>query len=362
MRFDTNSAARLLQYFFRVIPAIRHLSVAMDDEQIPCFLRSCFLKNINSEPVTGFYSGVSALSAAYYALCPGTDYKSALAFIHNLFTLSEILEAYRLQKNITDEHEIRKLFGCLLSAVDPARNTICYLNTNLNDMKLSRYDNNKRTCLSDQCRLQLATLPSFSLVSHKLKKYMQLYIDFKAYSYYPETLRNQYFEAWSSSYLKCYRQITFWEFCAASSSLTGIAAMYSAASNPQLSKTDVILLDEVCFPWLCGFESLLCSYISDRICYDKSLKFTSFYNNLKACEERIIFFGSKAAEACMKLNPGEREFYLSYLKFLTVMFLSDSEADFGLKKISSRNIKKNLLDSDIFSYYLCKFLRMFYKL
>ena len=342
----TDSIAQILQYSAKALPEMLRTETDTAEFLKPCLLQPGPAMGTADEATHAFRHRLPALCAGFFAFHPNADFKSTLSFINSLYTLSDILEAYRSKKNITDESEIRRLFCCLSGAVDPSRGAGCspYFPAggakSLSGVQSLEGEAGKASCLSNHCRMLLATLPSFPLAAQKLKKYMQLYIDMKTYSHCHRSIRDEYLEAWSGNYLKRYHDISRWEFCAASSSLTGIAAMYAAASNPNLTRIDVYLLDEALFPWLNGLESLLFAYISDRMRDTEELCLTSFYKNLKECEVRILFFARRAEEVCMKLK--ESEFYLTYIKFMTAMFLADTEADFGLKRISSRNIREGI--------------------
>jgi tetraprenyl-beta-curcumene synthase len=171
-----------------------------------------------------------------------------------------------------------------------------------------------------------------------MKKYVQFFIDLQAYRYYPPLASVEMLKVWSSGYLQRYHDISWWEFCAAADSLSGILTMYAAASGPNLSGDEVALLDEACFPWLCGLESLLRSVLQMRTQEAEGLNFASFYSNLKECEERILFFAEKASASFMKLRNGVE--YCNILKALISFYLTEPEAEFGMLKLASSYILK----------------------
>lgn len=353
----TDSIARFLQYGFKVLPEVHSLTAGIAEGQKLCISQAQSASIANVDAAIPEQPDAAVLCSSFFALYPGADKKSTLLFIILLHSLSKTLEAYRFKKDISCEAEIRRLYGCLSCAVDPSRSAGCPLG----NLSKASSDQKKEPvlslCLSDQCRLQLAFLPSYPLVAPKLKKYMQFYIDLQSYRHYPARIREEYLKTWSNYYLKRYREISCWEFCAASDSLLGIVAMYASAADPNLTPEDIKLLDEACFPWLCGLDSLLHSYIHARFSQIENLNFTSFYENLKLCEERILFFTSKAEEACKKLK--ESSFYMMLINILTGIYLADSEANFGMYKIASLNILKKCSAQAIVYRNACKLLHFY---
>lgn len=352
------SVIQFLQYSLKALPELRQQNLDTNGQNI---CPACVHRNASNgtETVSPAEEPLKAklLGTSFFALHPGTDLKNTLSFILSLYKLSDTLAAYRAKAGITEEPELRRLYSCLSGAVDPSRSTSCAF-ANLSKAVCSGQKSEPAhfLCMSDQCRLQLAVLPSFSLVAPKLKKYMQFHVDLHSYMYYPEETRREYLQTWSDYYLKRYRGISVMEFCAASDSLLGIIAMYASASNPKLTSLELKLLDEACFPWLCGLESLLHSYIALRLSENSNrLNFCSHYKNLKDCEERLTYFAKKAEEACMKLKEGN--FYVSLIRMLLGMYLSEPEANFGMFRLTSLNIIKNGPRRSMLFCNGCKLLR-----
>lgn len=332
-----------MRYVLKILPEAQKQFALTQKIQELCFLRekrSLAAVSPADSPETGMTRCV--LPCILSAQLGGTDMEGFISFALSVLSISMMLENYRHNRDIAQEMEIRRLYGCLSRAVDPSRNGNCpMLHSIKNEPKPGVSDNNDpsvQTCLSDRCRLQLAVLPSYGLVAPKMKKYMQFFIDLQAYRYYPPLASVEMLKVWSSGYLQRYHDIDWWEFCAAADSLSGILTMYAAASGPNLSSDEVALLDEACFPWLCGLESLLRSVLRMRAQKAEGLNFTSFYSNLKECEERILFFVEKASESFMKLRNGEE--YCSILKAMISFYLTEPEAGFGMLKLASSFILK----------------------
>jgi len=298
------------------------------------------------DPLSGMFA-VRQACCFLFSICPGADYRDLVPFISSLHLIAVTLEKYRKKKNITDEKEIRDLLGCLSAAADPSRNLPQsgipgILACNMQDADTGRRDTHAKNrpplmCHAEQCRLKLAVLPSYTQVSAKIKKYMQMYIDVQSYRHYPPIISMDLLKTWSSNYLKRYRDISCWELCAAADSFLGIAAMFAAASVPDITEEEVLLLDEFCFPWLCGFCSMLGSVVSLRMWPDSDgLNFSSFYKSLKECEERLIFFAENTGAACLKLRNSS--LYLLIMKAAAGLYLSDPEAGFGMLRLTVSNI------------------------
>ncbi len=329
-----------IRYGIKILPEVREQQALTKRMQELCFLgeKKSLAAAISPEdaPEPGILPWILPV------LLHGTDMEGFIAFALPVLSICGLIENYRHNKDISQEIEIRRLYSCLSCAVDPTRNGSCPMLHSIKN-EPHRYTSNgsepsAQTCLSDRCRLQLAVLPSYKLVAPKMKKYIQFFIDLQSYRYYPPQASVEMLKVWSSGYLQRYRDINWWEFCAASDSLFGIFTMYTAAAGPELSNEEVALLDEACFPWLCGLDSLLRSFLRLRVQEVEGLNFASFYSNLKECEERITFFAEKAAASFMKLRNGE--IYRSILKASISLYLTEPEAEFGMLKLASSSILK----------------------
>ncbi|MEN6316962.1 MAG: DUF2600 family protein [Clostridiaceae bacterium] len=356
---NTDSIIRFLQYSFKVLPELRRQAAGIANRKNLC-IAPCIRNQtaLSKETEKRERPDNSLLASSLFALYPGADTKSTLSFILSLYTLSDTLRTYRSTAGISNETEIHSLYHCMSSAADPSRSKGCALTNRIDHVPVTKKEEAAIPCLSDQCRLQLAIVPAFQLVAPKLKKYMQLYVDMQSYRYYTEASHmGHHLEEWSEYYLKRYPGISCWEFCAACDSLLGIAAMYAAATDSKVTPEEIRLLDEGCFPWLCGLDSLLHAYLCERITNSTGhFNFTSFYGNLKACEERILFFGSKAEEACMKLK--ESSFFMHLVRNMTGLYLTDPDASFGMYRLVSLNILKKSSYHSALHNNACRLMRL----
>lgn len=411
-------AAYFLRYIRQVLPEARRQLETINEKTVNCIPASFIQKSqANDGSMPGHFS-TDKLCSLLFTMIPGVEAKGFVTFILSLYALDEALDEYRRSKGIYDELEIRKLMGCLSAAADPSRSLICDLKEaaepkdkagrkNKDDQKdtvdrksaydhmdtvdrksaedykdaanLKMADDRNNTahiiswstgksgiessritpvCHAERCRLQLAVLPSFKLISGKIKKYIQFYIDLQAYRHYPAVISTNLLKTWSSNYLKRYNEISWWEFCASADTFTAIAAMYAAASTGDVTADEVRLLDEACFPWLCGFVSMLDSVIRARAALGmEAMNFSSFYSNLKECEERILFLAERAESALSELKGGI--IYVHLMKMAAGLYLSDPEASFGMLRIARSNIiRKCSLQTYCNLCSLIRFLRI----
>lgn len=341
-----SDAVFLYKYAVRVLPEAEKLF----DITWACFGSE---KREREEAQDARENGVDFLSlqcCCLLALFPGSDPNNAIAFITALYSLTRYLDALCRRNGIQDETAVRKLYPALQDAVDPERTTGGY------QFGYSLTAGKQVIKLVDQCKFCITALPSYKLVTGKMKKYVQLYIDLQTYRYLPPIIRREYMESWAGGYLKRYTDVSCWEFSAAAGSLMGILFMFAAASDPYLTPGDVNALDEACFPWICGLQKLLESYISarDSILAD-SLNFTSFYGNLKQCEERLDYFALRAAVRTSGLKSPE--FHAAVIRCLLALYLSDPRAFFGMYRLASGAVIRNGPSRTAFYWRVCRLLR-----
>lgn len=336
----------------KVLPEVRRQAEAVRAKEELCIPQYSTRDDPNAQISLTEHFDTQMLSCCLFTLFPGTELKAMISFILSLHTLKDLLENYRRTKDTVEEADVRTLYGCLACAADLSRSGTCVIPHSSKNTPSP----GKPQCLSDQCRLQLAILPSFKQVAPKIKKYMQLYVDLQSYRHYPSSVSKESLKTWCSSYLIRYPEISEWEFCAAADSFLGIAAMVAAASKSGITNEEVALLDEACFPWLSGLISILDAAIHTRTVGSiERLNFTSFYKNLRECEERILFFSGKAEKACLRLK--ESSLYIRLIKTMMGFYLTAPEANFGMFRLAAANIRKK---SSSPAYIIpCRLMRLF---
>lgn len=342
----TDAVSYFFRYYSKVLPEARRQEDVIKRKQRLCAPVPVYKNDKNRDDMRPGQFAAEKLCCLMFSLFPHTDMNGFLTFILSLYAIGEVLESHRIRKDIRDEHEIRSLFSCLSSAVDPTRSCVCSMAESSKEASpaVDTYDeeaddNALIRCNADQCRLRLAMLPSYIQTASRIKKYMQLYIDLQSYRHYPQIISKEALKTWSGHHLRRYDEMYWWEFCASADTFLGIAAMYAAASVPDITDEEIRVLDELCFPWLCGLVSLLGSAVSARTAIGiDELNFSSFYDNLKECEDRIMFFAARAEEACRKLK--DSSLYLRVIKAMAAIYISDPETNFSMLKLTASNIAK----------------------
>jgi len=292
-----------------------------------------------------------AQGGSIYALYPNVELKGAVKFIVSLQTISDYLDNLCDRVGVQSEASFRQLHISMLDAVDPNRKMSDYY-------KYYPYksDSGYLNRLVEECRSQVAKLPSYYLVQNIIKKYVHLYSDLQTYKHLAEDIREDHLKTWADYYAKQYPDISCWEFSAAAGSTLGMFVLFAAASDPNLTISEVKAIDSAYFPWICSLHILLDYYIDAQEDLQMGdLNFTNYYRNLKHCEERLSYFLKKSTEHCMTLRYPE--FHLTVVRGLLAMYLSDPKASWGLNKLASRNLL-NQGGKEIKLYYnICRMLR-----
>lgn len=271
-------------------------------------------------------------SACIFALSQKAFSKDTLGFITTLHHLCCFLDRVAEKDKPDDLAVIRRLYQPLSDAVDPDR---------ISAGCCEYFDGSKAaTCLkslTEACQGYICRLPSHKLVTGKMKKFAHLHIELQACRNQPVKTRSEHLVMWSEYYMRQFPDIAFWEFSAAADSLLGIYAMFTAASDPGLTENDVRELEQAYFPWICGLQKLFYHYIASREDMMMGhLNFTSYYKNLRHCEERLAYFMKKSLE--YSGLPAGHGIHSKVVKTMPALYLSDPGASFGLNRIASRNI------------------------
>jgi len=292
-----------------------------------------------------------AQGGSVYALYPKVDAPRMVKFVVAFQTISDYLDNLCDRAGVQDESAFRQLHLAMLDAVDPLRNI-----NNYYYYYPFKDDGGYLEQLVNECRKQIKDLPSYSLVIEYIKKYIHLYIDLQSYKHLSLKIREKCLKVWAGYYTDRYPDLGWWEFSAASGSTLGVFVMLASAFDESLTAENAAVLDHAYFPWICGLHILLDYYIDFQEDIQMGdLNFTSYYKNLKQCEERLAFFSENALNACSKLQY--EEFHLTVVKGLLAMYLSDPKAYSNMNKLVSKNlIKKGGRETALY-YHMCKILR-----
>lgn len=292
-----------------------------------------------------------AQGGCVYSLYPGVAMDNAIKLITAFQTISDYLDNLCDRTGVKDEQAFRQLHLSMLDAVDMEHGIHDYY-------KYYPYkkDNNYLYLLVNECRQQILKLPSYSRISDTVIKYVSLYSDLQVYKHLPGNIREARLIEWANKYLPHYPGISCWEFSAAAGSTLGMFVLFSAASDKALTPEDVKTMDNTYFPWVCGLHILLDYYIdAEEDLQTDDLNFTTYYKNIKQCEERISVFIENALKSCTSLRYPK--FHLTVIKGLLAMYISDPKARLAMHRTMSRSlIKKAGIETNIY-YKICRMLR-----
>ena len=292
-----------------------------------------------------------AQGGSIYALYPKVDTMRMVKLIVAFQTICDYLDNLCDRTGVKDESAFRQLHLAMLDAVDPIRgiNNYYYYYPYKNDGGYLEQ-------LVNECRKQIKELPSYNLVIEHIKKYIHLYIDLQSYKHLSIHIREKCLKVWADYYTGRYPGLSWWEFSAASGSTLGVFVMLASAFDKSLTPEKAAALDHAYFPWICGLHILLDYYIdSQEDTQMGDLNFTSYYKNLKHCEERLTLFSKNALKVCQNLQYGE--FHLTVVKGLLAMYLSDPKACSNMNRFASKSLVKKAGGETTLYYHMCKMLR-----
>jgi len=313
-------------------------------------------KYSNPEDISSSLKKLTSGEAGIYALYPGVNLDNALDFIISFQAIDCYINLICSNIKNKDEALFSRLYLSLRDAVDPKRKiSVGYLNG------LSNEDITIITKLIERCRNQVVMLSSYNLVITQLKKFIQMYSDFMTYSHLDKELRDKKIEEWVNRYYNENSGISKGEIVAASASPLLVFVLFACAHDPYLTKEEADNIWNAYFPWICGLHALLRHFVNvNGQMENSSINLTSYYKNLKMCEERIIFFIEKALESCNCLKYPK--FHSTIVKTIIALYLSDPQAYHGMNRIASTNIMKKSGSEARFYYNLCKLLRIYGRL
>lgn len=292
-----------------------------------------------------------AQGGSIYALYPGADQQKLIPFIVALQTISDYLDNLCDRTGIEDEQAFRQIHLAMTEALQPAgpiSDYYCYYP--------QHDDGGYLQSLVEECRFLLAGLPSYDLVQEHVVELAGLYSELQTYKHLPIPIREHKLIDWSRAYLRWYPSLSPWEFGAATGSTLGIFILCAAASNPNLSKAEVVQIKEAYFPWITALHILLDYFIDqDEDLKEGDLNFVAYYQSREDCSWRLSWFLQKSlAQAISLPHP---LFHLTVIQGLLAMYLSDPKTGRGeIGQISGKLIT-SAGTRTIFLHRVCCLLR-----
>ncbi|HEY9062897.1 MAG TPA: tetraprenyl-beta-curcumene synthase family protein [Pseudobacteroides sp.] len=294
-----------------------------------------------------------AQGGSVYALYPKAHMDETVKFIVSFQTISDYLDNLCDSAGIYDEKAFRQLHYAMQDAV-----TLGSKNSDYYRFYPYKEDNGYLNALVDRCKKQIAKLPSYDLIKEPLKKQVELYSDLQSLKHLSVNTREKKLQSWSIGYLPQYKEISTWEFSAATGSTLNIFLHFASAWDRHLTKEDVRSNEKAYFPWINGLHILLDYYIDYAEDIETNeLNFTSYYNDQKECEKRLMYFTDSSLNACAGLKYPE--FHTTIVKGLLAMYLSDPKAYKGFNRFTSKSILRNSGRTNTYFYHkVCKVLRL----
>lgn len=291
-----------------------------------------------------------------YSLYPGVQMDNTVRFIVSLQTISDYLDNLCDRAGVLDESAFRQLHLAMSDAIDP--NTVTHDYYHYYPFK---NDNGYLKALVEECKGRIRLLPAYKIIEEYVKKYIHLYSCLQIYKHLEPDLRESRLKRWIDSDLNRYSGFSWWELCAAAGSTLGVFILFAAAHDAGLTADEVKTIDEAYFPRVCGLHILLDYYIdSEEDLAGGDLNFTGYYKDLEQCKQRLALFIEQSTSKCMDLKYPD--FHITIIHGLLAMYLSDSRAVSGGRRIVSRRLIKAGGRQAVSYYHICRFLRFTGKL
>ncbi|REJ32151.1 MAG: DUF2600 domain-containing protein [Bacillota bacterium] len=221
-----------------------------------------------------------------------------------------------------------------------------------------------------QCRRCTARLPAYAVVRPYVRRLVGLYNDLQVYKHGPLAGRVPALERWFAGQTAAGGQRTadepwrpvltthlhWWEFAAAAGSTLGVFALFTAATNPNLTASDAERIVDAYFPWICGLHILL-DYLIDQEedAAGGDLNLVSFYPDGAAMRRRLTMFVREARRRARTLP--DAAFHTSIVQGLPGLYLSDAK----VHRLRMERLALRLLQAGgpaSFAYYLwCRWRR-----
>ncbi|MBC7339571.1 MAG: DUF2600 family protein [Firmicutes bacterium] len=215
----------------------------------------------------------------------------------------------------------RRLHDAMRAAVEPPLLPPGGIATAVEDLLL-------RTLVED-CHRNLAVLPSYRVVQAQTRRMVDLYCDLQSYKHLPPGRREATLKAWHARWSRrpgfvgeAARQLTWYEFAAASGSTLGMFALFRLAALPGVGAHQADAVVRAYFPYICGLHILL-DYLIDmeEDLASDDLNFVSPYRTWERARSVLTRFTRRALEAAATLP--DAWFHRTVVKGLLALYLSD---------------------------------------
>jgi len=210
--------------------------------------------------------------------------------------------------------------------------------------------------LVDECRSNIAALPSWERVQDEMLTLVKHYSNLQVHKHLMVELREDALKEWVEGEINPYPYLHWQEFAASCGSTLAVFALMGLASREKVSREEVETTVKAYFPWICGLHILLDYFIDrqeDREGGD--LNFTFYYSGSEEMINRLKLFIRQSHRAIVALP--EYGFAKTVVEGLLAMYLSDRkvrEQGFGEY---ARELMAESGTSTFRTYRICKMVR-----
>ena len=286
-----------------------------------------------------------------YSLYPGVNMDKMIELIVALQTISDYLDNLCDRTEIKEEKAFRQLHLAFTDALK--------VEGELSDYYLHysiKGDGGYLIKLVLTCRGCIEELPSYGLVQDHVLKLGKLYSELQIFKHLSIDEREKKVVDWTLPYLVQYKEVSSWEFAAATGSTLAVFILFAIASDGKSTEKNVSDILEVYFPWVCGLHILLDYFIDLKEDLEwGDLNFVNYYSSLEEGEERMKLFINNAMKGIAKLP--NNNFHLLVIQGLLALYLSDPKVASGAEADISRNLVRRGGNMANMMWKMCKHLR-----
>ncbi|MBM7541403.1 tetraprenyl-beta-curcumene synthase family protein [Amphibacillus cookii] len=287
-----------------------------------------------------------------YSVLSGARWREAVTFIVAYQTISDYLDNLCDRSDSLDPNDFRSLHQSMLDAITLSKSASSYY-----QFRKSQNDGGYLTELVQVCQKHLSTLSAYPVMKRYLIELARIYIDLQVHKHVDQServdrLKQMYKEA-------DYKELSWYEYSAATGSTLGIFCMVSYAFHGQLEKRQLDYIYQGYFPYLQGLHILL-DYLIDQNedRQEGDLNFCAYYPSVDKLEQRLLYFIERTKVAIKEMR--DLSFHRFIYQGLIALYLSDPKID---RVLSGARIKRQLLKAggikSVFFYYSIKWYNRF---
>ncbi|WP_027964390.1 tetraprenyl-beta-curcumene synthase family protein [Halalkalibacillus halophilus] len=266
-----------------------------------------------------------------YASLAGKEWRKAIAFIVAFQSISDYLDNLCDRSSSMDPDDFRLLHEAMFDALSLEPASI----KNYYRLRIDQDDQGYLNKLVRVCKNTIQEIENYPTIEPELKQLASMYIDLQVHKHVREKERVPRLQKWHQEQCQD-RDLTWYEFAAASGSTLGIFCIISYALNNRINSAQVY---QSFFPSIQGLHILLDYYIDqteDQL--EGDLNFCSYYSSEKEMEDRIITFYKRSKFAAGNLP--DPSFHQLIINGLVGLYLSDRKTN-SIQKC--KTLKRSLL-------------------